>query len=268
MPAAAAPYATVIPRKFLTVPGFDHRTFDSIKKMMARFGLYLGNRWMGLTFWNRKIEIKNVPAFSLLLSSMNFGRRTFRKSSSKKWHFNTESYGLVVKVTPMLPYNFGPPPPPSPNTFWAIRDVTKTIQVMTSWDVHEWFSYQTRYIQQICIAVVSGLCLHLQCLNEHWAVLGTWNKCALIQKYLGYPTEVECSTGLRYQTQNDRTCRYHIFTKQQCCSSVSAEGLRKLQNYSITPVVAVHTTPIGSHSLLMDLSHINTLPIVTSSKSK
>ena len=50
MPAAAAPYATVIPRKFLTVPEFDHRTFDSIKKMMARFGLYLGNRWMGLTF--------------------------------------------------------------------------------------------------------------------------------------------------------------------------------------------------------------------------
>ena len=48
--AAAAPYTTAIPRKFLTVPGFDHRTFDSIKKMMARFGLYLGNRWMGLTF--------------------------------------------------------------------------------------------------------------------------------------------------------------------------------------------------------------------------
>ena len=50
MPAVAAPYATVIPRKFLKVPGFDHRTFDSIKKMMAHFGLYLGNRWMGLTF--------------------------------------------------------------------------------------------------------------------------------------------------------------------------------------------------------------------------
>ena len=34
MPAAAAPYVTVIPRKFLTVLEFDHRTFDSIKKMM------------------------------------------------------------------------------------------------------------------------------------------------------------------------------------------------------------------------------------------
>ena len=47
MPAAAAPYATVIPRKFLTVPGFDHRTFDSIKKTMARFDLSLGDRWIG-----------------------------------------------------------------------------------------------------------------------------------------------------------------------------------------------------------------------------
>ena len=51
---------------------------------------------------------KNVPAFNRLLSPMNLGRRTFRKSSSEKWHFNTESYGLVVKVTPMLPYHFGP----------------------------------------------------------------------------------------------------------------------------------------------------------------
>ena len=38
-PAAAAPYVTVIPPKFLMVPGFDHRTFDSIKKMMVRFSL-------------------------------------------------------------------------------------------------------------------------------------------------------------------------------------------------------------------------------------
>ena len=39
MPAAAAPYVTVISDKFLTVPGFDHKTFDFIKKMTARFGL-------------------------------------------------------------------------------------------------------------------------------------------------------------------------------------------------------------------------------------
>ena len=52
MPAAAAPYETVIPRMFLTVPGFDHRTLTikKKKKKMARFGLYLGKRWMGLTF--------------------------------------------------------------------------------------------------------------------------------------------------------------------------------------------------------------------------
>ena len=30
------------------------------------------------------------------------------KIELEKWHFNTESYGLVVKVTPML-HNFGPP---------------------------------------------------------------------------------------------------------------------------------------------------------------
>ena len=41
MPAAAAPYVTVryTTIKVLTVPGIDRRTFDSIKKMMARFDL-------------------------------------------------------------------------------------------------------------------------------------------------------------------------------------------------------------------------------------
>ena len=41
-----------------------------------------------------------------------FGAKNVSKIELKKWHFNTESYGLVVKVTPMLPYSFGPPPPP------------------------------------------------------------------------------------------------------------------------------------------------------------
>ena len=36
--------------------------------------------------------------------------RLFIIIAHEGWHFNTESYGLVVKVTPMLPYNFGPPP--------------------------------------------------------------------------------------------------------------------------------------------------------------
>ena len=41
--------------------------------------------------------------------SYEFGAKNISKIELEKWHFNTESYGLVVKVTPMLPYNFGPP---------------------------------------------------------------------------------------------------------------------------------------------------------------
>ena len=41
--------------------------------------------------------------------SYEFGSKNISKIDLEKWHFNTESYGLVVKVTPMLPYNFGPP---------------------------------------------------------------------------------------------------------------------------------------------------------------
>ena len=41
--------------------------------------------------------------------SYKFEAKNISKIELEKWHFNTESYGLVVKVTPMLPYNFGPP---------------------------------------------------------------------------------------------------------------------------------------------------------------
>ena len=77
-------YTTIKP---LTVPGFDRRTFDSVKKMMARFGLELENRWMGLTF-RPKNRNQNVPAFNILLSAMNLGQRTFRKSRSKNEKIN------------------------------------------------------------------------------------------------------------------------------------------------------------------------------------
>ena len=50
--------------------------------------------------------------FQSIAFSYEFGAKNISKIELEKWHFNTESYGLVVKVTPMLPYNFGPPPPP------------------------------------------------------------------------------------------------------------------------------------------------------------
>ena len=64
MPAAAAPHVTVIPRKFLTVPGFDHRTFVSIKKSMARFRLITRKPLDSLDILTPKIEIK---IFQLLI---------------------------------------------------------------------------------------------------------------------------------------------------------------------------------------------------------
>ena len=57
MPAAAAPYATVIPRKSLTVPGFDHRTFD-YQKDDGTFRLISRKPLDGLDILTPKIEIK------------------------------------------------------------------------------------------------------------------------------------------------------------------------------------------------------------------
>ena len=48
-------------------------------------------------------------SFQSIAFSYEFGAKNISKIELEKWHFNTEYYGLVVKVMPMLPYNFGPP---------------------------------------------------------------------------------------------------------------------------------------------------------------
>ena len=58
----------------------------------------------------QKIERK-ISSFQSIAFSYEFEAKNISKIELEKWHFNTESYGLVVKVMPMLPYNFGPPPP-------------------------------------------------------------------------------------------------------------------------------------------------------------
>ena len=62
----------------------------------------------GLDILTPKIEIK---MFQLLIYCflLRIWANNVSKIKLEKWNFNTESYGLVVKVTPMLPYNFGPP---------------------------------------------------------------------------------------------------------------------------------------------------------------
>ena len=62
----------------------------------------------GLDILTPKIEIK---MFQLLICcfSYEFGAKNVSKIEVEKWHFNTESYGLVVKVTPMLAYTLDPP---------------------------------------------------------------------------------------------------------------------------------------------------------------
>ena len=107
MPAAAAPYVTFIPRKVLDGAGIWPQNLWLYQKDDGTFRLFNSETVGWAWHFDPENRNKNVPAFNLLLSPMNLGRRTFRKSSSKS--FNMESYGLLVKVTPMLPYNFGPP---------------------------------------------------------------------------------------------------------------------------------------------------------------
>ena len=62
----------------------------------------------GLDILTPKIEIKMFQLLTIAFS-YEFGTKNVSKIELEKCHFNTVSYGLVVKVTPMLPYNFGPP---------------------------------------------------------------------------------------------------------------------------------------------------------------
>ena len=74
--------------------------------------LTLSKRWWHVSAYNSETvgwtwhfdpenRNKNVSAIAF---SYEFGAKNISKIELEKWHFNTESYGLVVKVTPMLPY--------------------------------------------------------------------------------------------------------------------------------------------------------------------
>ena len=97
--AAAAPYATVIPRKFLTVPGFGPQDLWLYQKDDGTFRLISRRPLDGLDILTSKIE-KNVPAFNLLLSPMNLGWRTFRKSTSKNGILTRHRLGGGSDPTP------------------------------------------------------------------------------------------------------------------------------------------------------------------------
>ena len=65
---------------------------------------------MGLSFWLQKYN--KMFQFSIYCFSYEFEAKNISKIELEKWYPNTEPYELVVKVTSMLPCNFGPPPPP------------------------------------------------------------------------------------------------------------------------------------------------------------
>ena len=108
MPAAAAPYATVIPRKFFDGAGIWPRDLWLYQKDDDTFRLISRKPLDGLDILTTKIETKMLQLLTIAFS-YEFGTKNVSKIELEKWHFNTESYGLVVKVTPMLPYNFWTP---------------------------------------------------------------------------------------------------------------------------------------------------------------
>ena len=116
MSAGAAPYVTVIPRKVFDGARIWPQYFWLYQKDDGTFRLITRKLLDGLAILTPKIEIKMFQLLIYCCLSYEFGAKNISKIELEKWHFNTESYGLVVKVMPMLPYNFGPPPPPDSRT--------------------------------------------------------------------------------------------------------------------------------------------------------